>query len=937
MRGEPTEDGRRDDHNRPVTSIARKSKDAWKHLVTGGTRREQAFEVKRRIVVINAFSIIGILNLIVLGALALIQNNVHLWMFDYAAAFSLGLNLFYLRKTGNYKLASYCGIGFIGLLYYYLLFTGGVNNTAHVWYFTFPIIASFILGSREGLIATLALFVPALVFFSVDSIHPAFTTYSLDFKLRFIPSFMVVAAFSYLFENTRENAQRKIEGKNAELKSTVSALRETEEKLRRIGEELEQRVEERTAELYMANLQLASEMEVRERSENALRESEGKLNAMFQSISDDMVMVDRDLNISWANEKAREAFGPMLESRKCYKALCDREEPCEPHPCLVLRAFQDERVHRGETKMINRRGQELYFHCSANVALRDEQDRPSAVLAILRDITDMKKAERALSESEKKYRTLFEDSMEAMSITRGGKIIDVNPAWLKLHGYENRREVLARDVIEFIHPDDRAILTDRRASWPNHEYRSYQIRDVRKDGSIVDTDIYSSRISLGGQDAILTTIRDITEKKQTEREKKALEERLSRSEKMEAIGTLAGGVAHDLNNILGGIVGYPELILMDLPENSPYRKGVLAIKNSGEKAAAIVQDMLTLARRGVAVMEPVNMNDIISDYLRSPEFAKLKSFHPQVKVEDDLEEEILPILGSPVHLSKVVMNLVSNAAEAMPCGGNITVETANRYVDTSIRGYDHVCEGEYIVVRVADTGIGIAQKDISKIFEPFYTKKVMGRSGTGLGMAVVWGTVKDHNGYIDIQSEEGKGTTFTIYFPVNRKAAGKEEKKIYIENYIARGETVAVVDDVAEQREIASAMLRKLGYSITALPSGEEAVEFLKGNTADLVILDMIMDPGIDGLETYQRVKEMRPGQKAIIVSGFAETDRVKEAQRLGAGQYIKKPYTLEKIAVAVRTELDREAQPIRPVPLKGRDSTEKKKAPEPIKLIFSR
>jgi len=253
-----------------------------------------------------------------------------------------------------------------------------------------------------------------------------------------------------------------------------------------------------------------------------------------------------------------------------------------------------------------------------------------------------------------------------------------------------------------------------------------------------------------------------------------------------------------------------------------------------------------------------------------------------------------------------VMNLVSNAAEAMPRGGTILIETTNRYVDTSIHGYDHVSEGEYIAVKITDTGIGIAPKDISKIFEPFYTKKVMGRSGTGLGMAVVWGTVKDHNGYIDVQSEEGRGAAITVYFPVNRQAAGKEEKKIYIENYLARGETVLVVDDVAEQREIASVMLRKLGYNINTMASGEEAVEFLKDHSADLVILDMIMDPGIDGLETYMKITERHPDQKAIIVSGFAETERVKETQRLGAGPYIKKPYTLERIAVAVRMELDR-------------------------------
>ena len=184
----------------------------------------------------------------------------------------------------------------------------------------------------------------------------------------------------------------------------------------------------------------------------------------------------------------------------------------------------------------------------------------------------------------------------------------------------------------------------------------------------------------------------------------------------------------------------------------------------------------------------------------------------------------------------------------------------------------------------------------------------MGRSGTGLGMAVVWGTVKDHKGYIDIESVEGRGTSFILYFPVSRSAVKPEDRKIPIEDYLAKGETILVVDDVAEQRELASDMLRKLGYATETLASGEEAVEYLKRKPASLVILDMIMDPGIDGLETYRKIREHRPGQKAIIVSGFAETDRVKEAQKLGAGQYLKKPYTLEKIAMAVRRELDKAA-----------------------------
>jgi CheY-like chemotaxis protein len=385
-----------------------------------------------------------------------------------------------------------------------------------------------------------------------------------------------------------------------------------------------------------------------------------------------------------------------------------------------------------------------------------------------------------------------------------------------------------------------------------------------------------------------------------------MEAQLQRAQKMEAIGTLAGGVAHDLNNILSGLVSYPELILTDLPEDSPLRKPILTIKNSGEKAATIVQDLLTLARRGVSSMEVVNLNDIINEYLKSPEHEKLKLFHPDVQLETYLEEDLLNILGSPVHLSKAIMNLVSNAAESMPGGGKVSISTQNRYIDRPIRGYDNVAEGDYTTLTVSDTGIGISPEDMESIFEPFYTKKTMGRSGTGLGMAVVWGTVKDHEGYIDVKSAKGKGTIVILYFPVSRKELTKKKPGLSIEDYMGKGESVLVVDDVEEQREIASRILKRLSYSVTSVSSGEEAVDYMKGNSASLLLLDMIMDPGIDGLETYKRILELHPNQKAIIVSGFSETERVKEAQRLGAGAFVKKPYLLEKIGIAVRGELER-------------------------------
>jgi len=467
------------------------------------------------------------------------------------------------------------------------------------------------------------------------------------------------------------------------------------------------------------------------------------------------------------------------------------------------------------------------------------------------------------------------------------------------------------NIVRFVNTAAEAIFARKEKEWlgksfhfiikPN-ELMEFEL--MHEYGEPLLAEMHAVEIEWENKRATLASIRDITKRKRTEEEKEKLEAQLIRAQKMEAIGTLAGGVAHDLNNVLTGIVTYPDVLLMGLPEDNPLRKPILTIQKSGQKAADIVQDLLTLARRGVVASEIMNLNIVINSYLSSPEHEKLKEFHPDVNIESDLELNLLNIMGSSVHLSKTVMNLVSNAAEAMPGGGNIFISTENRYIDKPIRGYDDVKEGDYVILTVSDTGVGISSEDMGRIFEPFYTKKVMGRSGTGLGMAVVWGTVKDHKGYIDIKSTAGRGTTFTLYFPVTRKEIMGKEESLPMEEYMGKGEQILVVDDVEEQKEIASIILNKLSYSVTSVSSGEEAVDYMKDNSADLIVLDMIMDLGIDGLETYKQILELHPGQKAIIASGFSESDRVKEAQRLGAGQYIKKPYTLEKIGLAVKKEL---------------------------------
>ncbi|MBN1827941.1 MAG: PAS domain S-box protein [Deltaproteobacteria bacterium] len=568
-----------------------------------------------------------------------------------------------------------------------------------------------------------------------------------------------------------------------------------------------------------------------------------------------------------------------------------------------------------EIKVITKNGDVRWANFSATLIMMDSKP---TIIGSTFDITDRKKMEEELRESRQQLSNIIEFLPDAtFVIDRDEKVIAWNRAIEAMTGVR-KEEMLGKGNREYALPfyGDRSPTLVDIALHPELMSARQGSATIRRMGDVFFGEGYTPKLpqgerhlsatasvfhdSRGAVVAAIECIRDITESKK-------LEERLRRSEKMEALGQLAGGVAHDLNNVLGILVGYSELLAETLPEESAQKKYALNIHQSGLRGAAIIQDLLTLARRGVVTSDVVDLNRIISDYLRTPEFETLRSYHPEVRVRTELANDLLKIKGSPVHLNKTVMNLVSNAAEAISGAGEVTLRTENRYVDRPLRGYDNIQEGDYVVVTISDSGIGIPVRDLGMIFEPFYTKKVMGRSGTGLGLAVVWGTVRDHEGYIDVQSQEGKGTTFTLYFPVTwedelAKASEAPSPSIYQ----GKGETILVVDDVEAQRVLATTMLCRLGYQVNVASCGEEAVEYLKRNKADLVVLDMIMDPGMDGMETYRKILGIYPKQKAILVSGFSETGRVKEAQKLGAGSFVRKPYILESIGMAVRGELDR-------------------------------
>lgn len=669
------------------------------------------------------------------------------------------------------------------------------------------------------------------------------------------------------------------------------------------------------------------------------------INSLFNEVTVPVFYKDKEGRYLGFN-KAFEAFFGETRERLIGKFVFDINPPelAEIYHKKDCELFESGTFQQYESQVKNALG-EMRNVIFKKTVFNDRQGDIAGLIGTVIDITEIRIAEQKLKEREEKYKGIFNESITAIYVFDTEKnFIDSNQAGLDLLGY-TRNELLSMSIPD-VDADPVVVLPAHNQLLGGDRIINYEHRLIRKDGKII-TVLNNSRPLMDHENHVigmLSTLIDITEKRKAqeilqkahndleqrvqertselERINKKLkleiaerkqavealresEAKLVRSKKMESLGLLAGGVAHDLNNVLSGIVSYPELILLDLPEDSKLKKPIETIQESGHRAVAIVQDLLTVARGVATVKEPLNLNDIIHEYLNSPEFKSIQKFQTGVQLDIKLDRNLLNIMGSYVHIRKVLMNLMTNASEAVGGRGNIFISTENAYIDKPLKSYDDINIGEYAVLTISDNGPGILPGDLERIFEPFYTKKIMGRSGTGLGLTVVWNTVQDHNGYIDVKSDQS-GTKLQLYFPITREEISKKDLPLPIRGYKGNGETILVVDDEVRQREISCKILETLGYKCEAVSSGEAAIEYLKHKLVDLVLLDMIMDPGINGHETYKRIIEFNAKQKAIIVSGFAETDEVQKTQKLGAGKYVKKPLTLQKIGIAVKEELEK-------------------------------
>lgn len=533
--------------------------------------------------------------------------------------------------------------------------------------------------------------------------------------------------------------------------------------------------------------------------------------------------------------------------------------------------------------------------------LKDEAGRPVEIIGFWLDNTEKKMIEEALKESERRFKTLFDTILDGVYQTDADNLFSlINNSGARIFGYESPGEMTGRPVADFwADPQDREVFSKKLKL--SGSLSAYSLKARRKDGRIIHIEITCNllRDENGNYTGTEGIIRDVTERKK-------LEEQFIQAQKMEAVGHLAGGIAHDFNNFLTAIIGYASIMQLKMRNDDPLRPNIDMILSSAEKAANLTSSLLAFGRKQIIDLKPIEINSLIR------QSAKLltRMIREDIDLRLMLCDKDLIVMGDSSQLEQALMNLATNARDAMPSGGALIIETRQDDINEAfVNAHGYGKPGSYAVISVSDTGKGMDAATREKIFEPFFTTKELGK-GTGLGLSMVYGLLRQHNGFIDVYSELNRGTTFKIYLPMIKTALSPAAIDAAPEAPIARGtENVLVAEDNAEVRDFIGTVLRDYGYNIFTAVDGEDAINrFLEHrDRIDIVILDVIM-PKINGKEVYQRLAGIKPGLRVIFTSGYTADIIHLQGILEKDMNYLAKPMSPDILLKKVREVLDKPA-----------------------------
>jgi PAS domain S-box-containing protein len=526
---------------------------------------------------------------------------------------------------------------------------------------------------------------------------------------------------------------------------------------------------------------------------------------------------------------------------------------------------------------------------------------------LLLENSERRRAEEALRENEERYRAIFNNAAVGIYLSDSeGRLLQVNSKAASMYGY-SEEELHGLTFFDITHPDEREAAWQRLISLRQGTKDSYrvEIRYVRKDGEVIwaDLSVSALRGPQGEYKATLAVVVDITERKKSEQQGENLKEQLLQAQKMEAIGTLAGGIAHDFNNMLTIILGYSDILLADMDEQDPRAADLEKIIQTAKNGAELVQRLLMFSRRTQSESRPLRLNVQIEQTRKLLERTLPKMIDIRFELEDDL-----PLINAdPVQIDQILMNLAINARDAMPDGGRLVIETKNATVDEHFRSsHGGLRLGNYVMLSVSDTGHGIDEATRARIFDPFFTTKGRGSAkGTGLGLTVVHSLVDQHGGYMFCDSEPGKGSRFSIYFPTI-EAETSTGNSIETQLPEGRGETILLVDDEEFVRDLGERILKRAGYKVITAANGREALEVYARDQGEikLVILDLLM-PEMGGQRCLHELLKIRTHPKVLVASGQSGDPSIEESLEMGAKGFVSKPFTLSQLLHQVRKILD--------------------------------